>query len=607
MQPSYIEIATLFLNDQRFTVPLFQRPYVWTLEAQWAPLWDDVLDVLRRLESRHGEASVASHFLGTIVLDQKFNATGKLPRREVIDGQQRLTTLQILLKAAEHAIAAAAPTEDAELQKSWSLEVTKVARLTSNTSGGEELYKVWPTNEDRVPFQRVMDSAYSDGVGVDQSRMAHAYRFFRESVATYLTVDDPYPAVQRLVTGLRNYLKLIVLDLETGDEPQAIFETLNAHGTPLLPADLMKNWLLWDAAKYRQDVPKLYDDYWRPFDKAYDYWREKVGSGHTARPRIDAFLQNWLTKETLEQISPKHIYDRFVRFADSAGSSSRPGDGVAEEIMKAIQSDASRFHRIDSPSGNGRFDIFLERLKSLDMSVFHPVLFELMGGTDHQLLGLDRVAPVLESYLVRRMICGMQTRGYGALSIKLLKVLRENTVDDRADLIKDQLLKLDGSDEWPSDEAFHHDWTRKKFYGYFRRERVLMILKALEHHYQTSANKAEPLMTFDWSQLEIEHIMPQSWQQNWPLPDGMSEDERKTRVQGIGNLTLVRKELNASLSNASWLGIGDRPGKRDGLNKHTMMHLNRRLLDQFHGVWNDESIKLRCEALWETAKTIWHR
>ena len=104
MQPNYIEIARLFSNNERFTVPLFQRPYVWTREAQWEPLWDDVLGVLHRLEARQGDAPVASHFLGTIVLEQKPTSTGSLTRREVIDGQQRLTTLQILLKATEHAI-----------------------------------------------------------------------------------------------------------------------------------------------------------------------------------------------------------------------------------------------------------------------------------------------------------------------------------------------------------------------------------------------------------------------------------------------------------------------------------------------------------------------
>ena len=99
MQPSYIPISQVFSQDQRFTVPLFQRPYVWNREEQWEPLWDDVIGVLDRLKAREGDAVVASHFLGTIVLEQKPTATGSLPRREVIDGQQRLATLKDLVGA----------------------------------------------------------------------------------------------------------------------------------------------------------------------------------------------------------------------------------------------------------------------------------------------------------------------------------------------------------------------------------------------------------------------------------------------------------------------------------------------------------------------------
>jgi hypothetical protein len=607
VQPNYIEISKLFSNDERFTVPLFQRPYVWTRDDQWEPLWEDVMGVLHRLEARQGDAPVASHFLGTIVLEQKPTPTGSLTRREVIDGQQRLTTLQILLKAAEHAIQSILPVQDDESAEAWMMERDKVARLTKNLSSGEERYKVWPTNEDRAPFQRVLDSKPQDGPKGDASRMADAYWFFRAAVGDYLKSGDPLAGTQRVVTGLRDYLKLIVLDLDKGDEPQAIFETLNAHGTPLLPADLMKNWLLWDAAKHKHEVEKLYDDFWRPFDRDHDYWRATVGKGHAARARVDTFLQNWLTKETLEPVSSKHIYDRFLRLGEARSKAHPDGSGVAKGLMGSIRTDATRFERIDRPAGNSRFDLFLDRLKSLDMIVFHPVIFELMDGLSEDAEALNRSAAHLESYLVRRMICGMQTRGYGTLSIKLLRALRENRGVDLAEIVKGQLLSLDGTDEWPSDEPFRREWTRRQFYGYFRRERVLMILRAIEHYYQTKSDKAEPLMTFDWSQVQIEHVMPQSWQQHWPLPGGITAEDRKASAQGIGNLTLVSQALNPSMSNSAWAGSDQKPGKRDALNKHAIMHMNRRLLDQFKEDWSEKTIATRAALLFEDAKAIWPR
>ena len=309
----------------------------------------------------------------------------------------------------------------------------------------------------------------------------------------------------------------------------------------------------------------------------------------------------------MEPVSPKHIYDKFLRFAaQKAAATSNPAD-VAEGLMVSIRADATRFLRIDKPTGGGRFDLFLERLKSLDLLVFQPFLFELMARLEHRPEALDQAAAAIESYLVRRMICGMQTRSYGTLSLKLLRTLRDADGSDIADLIKGQLLALEGTDEWPSDEAFRREWTRRQFYGYFRRERVLMILRALEHHYQSRNGKAEPLMTFDWSQLQIEHILPQTWQPNWPLPPEVSPDERKANLQGIGNLTLVSQALNPSLSNAAWAGTDMKPGKRDALNKYAIMQMNRRLLDQFGEGWSDVAIKRRAEALFEDARVIWQR
>lgn len=287
MQPNYIEIATLFSNEQRFTVPLFQRPYVWTREEQWEPLWEDILGALKRLEVRQGNAPVASHFLGTIVLEQKPTTTGSLNRREVIDGQQRLTTLQILLRATEHTIREIMPAEGLLGFDDWSMERDKIGRLTRNLSSGEERYKVWPTNEDRAPFRQVMDSAPGDGAATVPTRMSEAYGFFRQRTQEYIGQDATFASTQRLVAALRNHLKLIVLDLDQGDEPQAIFETLNAHGAPLLPADLMKNWLLWEAGRAGKDIEGLYTEHWRPFDREHSYWREIVGKGHAARPRVD--------------------------------------------------------------------------------------------------------------------------------------------------------------------------------------------------------------------------------------------------------------------------------------------------------------------------------
>lgn len=605
MQPSYIPISQVFSQDQRFTVPLFQRPYVWNREDQWEPLWDDLRGVLGRLKAREGEAVVASHFLGTIVLEQKPTATGSLPRREVIDGQQRLTTLQLLLKAVEHAIElSVAPGDDAS-GKTIDQARRQVAKLTLNDASDAEAYKVWPTNEDREPFKAVMDCVASGGPA-GQGRMAEAYAFFRESATQFLGTGAPEETARILSEAVRNYLRLIVLDLDPGDEPQAIFETLNAHGTPLLAADLIKNWLLWEAARQKVEAAPLYENHWRHFDQCHDYWRARVGAGHASRARIDTFLQNWLSKETCSAISVKHLYDQFLHYSE--GSQSQPAQNSVGGLMASVHADARRFVRIDRPDGKSRFDLFLERLKRLDIVVFHPLLLEIMRRGETDPSDADAFGQIFESYLVRRLICGAQTRSYGTLALTLLGAIKAQATRPCNEVLRELLVDLDGTDEWPSDAVFERNWMSRQFYGYFKRDRVLMILQALEHHYQTENGKAEPLMSFDWSQLQIEHIIPQAWEAHWPLPPGVTAEERKANIQGIGNLTLVSKKLNPSLSNGPWYDLdANKLGKRSGLNDHTLLQMNRRLLQDCEGGWSDGAISARAQRLFEDAKVIWPR
>lgn len=606
MQPSYIPISQVFSQDQRFTVPLFQRPYVWSKAEQWEPLWDDVLGVLDRLKARKGDEIVASHFLGTIVLEQKPTATGSLPRREVIDGQQRLTTLQILLKAVEHVIDSCVRSGDEAIDKSIALAKRQIAKLTSNDAVEEEIYKVWPTNEDRAPFRDVMDSHASEGPS-DSGRMVDAYTFFYTAAKQFIGTGAPAEMAGILSEAVRNYMRLIVLDLDQGDEPQAIFETLNAHGTPLLPADLIKNWLLWEAARQKQDAGPLYEAYWRLFDRDHHYWRARVGTGHAARARVDTFLQNWLSKETGEAVSSKHLYDRFLRYAEGLRAKDAEGFQV-KSLMASIHADALRFAKIDQPKGNRRFDLFLERLTRLGIIVFHPLLLEIMSRNERDPQDADAFAEMLESYLVRRLICGAQTRSYGTLSLTILKAIKADSDQPTSLVLREALGALDGADEWPSDEVFRRNWVGRQFYGYFKRDRVLMVLQALEHRYQSRNGKAEPLMSFDWSQLQIEHILPQAWEAHWPLPEGLTAEERRANIQGIGNLTLVSNKLNPSLSNAPWFDSdAGKPGKRSGLNANTMLMINRKLLDDCKSGWSDDAINMRAERLALDAKDIWPR
>ena len=217
----------------------------------------------------------------------------------------------------------------------------------------EESYKVWPTNEDRQPFREVMDAANRQALHAAQSRMADAYRYFADKIAEWLKAGPLDRRIRALDSAIRENLRLIVLDLDASDEPQAIFETLNAHGTPLLPADLIKNWLLWEASRQKLALDGLYVKYWQAFDHDHAHWRGLVGTGHAARARIDTFLTNWLTARCRESVAAKHLYDRFVKRLEDESVTL---DGATTQcdvaaVMADIAANAKRFRIIEAPSG----------------------------------------------------------------------------------------------------------------------------------------------------------------------------------------------------------------------------------------------------------------
>src|SRR5690606_35982942 len=149
-------------------------------------------------------------------------------------------------------------------------------------------------------------------------------------------------------------------------------------------------------------------------------------------PRIDTFFQNWLTRHTRNPVSAKHIYNDFLQYMAKDAPSSGPGIVDIFSVLSDIQRDAIRFRRIQMPMGTTRFDEFLRRLHRLDVVVFYPFLLALLGRDATDAADLDEIAKALESYLIRRMVCNLQTRGYGMFALELLDVLAKVPNGDRA-------------------------------------------------------------------------------------------------------------------------------------------------------------------------------
>ena len=621
MQPVYRSIEGVFSIPTRHVVPLFQRPYVWNEANQWQPLWEDISGLIKRIANEESSRPIASHFLGTIVLDQKNTPTGVYAQRAVIDGQQRLTTLQIILKASIAALKNfEAEASDEAAEKLLRKELNLLERLVANPGdeGDEETFKVWPTNDDRAAFRSVM-SADAEASPNQDHNIGRAFHFFRKRFQELLSNGVSPSVISR---ALRDEMKLIVLDLEPGDEPQAIFETLNAHGQPLLPADLIKNWLLWEASRQTQvghhvNVEALYKSYWLQFDADAEYWRKRVGTGHAARVRVDTFFQNWLTIKLRRLVSAKSLYQAFLEYFRML---SEDGKAVVdlEKLMSEIADYAALFRSIDEGETSGRWGDMTRRLGVMKLVAFMPLIMEAMAAHGNDEDYLQDFATSLESYHVRRMFSASSTRGYGTLVVQLLdEVFPEAATSPDDDHVQPvtltrALAHREGSLAWPSDTEFKHAWTTLPLYR-SNKKRVSMVLQALEGSLLDANGFGEPVVSRDWSKTQIEHILPKAWQDHYPLAEDTEEARlhREACLDRVGNLTLITGKMNQSYKNAAWTGSDDDGddrklwGKRRHLQKHSGLNLNLSLLDHASDTWSESDVLKRSNRLFEHALSLW--
>ena len=323
-------LLSIFEPKLRLEVPLFQRQYVWDREQQWAPLWEDISHKFS--EYLEGRTDAPVHFLVAMVLDQQFTPTMHVVRRQVIDGQQRLTTLQVFLAAFRDFCSDEGCPELAAECRSYTINSGMMANPEVDK------FKVWPTIQDRPQFIDVIASESRDEVErrhplVRQKyarwpdrrpQMVEAYLFFYDQLTEYflgdeqdspLAADTPLALrLEECFTALKNSLHVVVIDLGEKDDPQVIFETLNARGQPLLPSDLLRNYIFLRAGRLNEDQEALYLKYWTDFDD--DFWRKEVRQGRLNRPRSDLFMQHFLASRLSTDISAKHLYVEYKHWIE---------------------------------------------------------------------------------------------------------------------------------------------------------------------------------------------------------------------------------------------------------------------------------------------------
>ncbi|HEX4159742.1 MAG TPA: DUF262 domain-containing protein [Rhizomicrobium sp.] len=598
MQVGTLAVQHIFEKDVHYRTPLYQRPYVWNEAEQWAPLWEDLQALAAAL--LEGK-SVRTHFMGASVQDRPTMPPGQIETRVLIDGQQRLTTLQLLLKAFHDLVAAQGNGPYASALEKLIRNNHPLATLA------EQKFKVWPTNADRHDYTSVMDATNRISLlkSLDMSKSARrvgrpipdAYLYFSEVIDTWLAEDQSAvdTRIAVLYSAIRDNVRLVIIDLDDKDDAQLIFETLNARGTPLLSADLVKNSLLSELQAEKGDVDAAYEKYWCVFDNDAGFWREEVGRGHARRARVETFLLHSLTLLSGGTVGAGHLYTAYRDFARSENG------GSATFRLQKFSTYGKIYRRLQDPYPVARIDAFFQRLQILDVTTAWPFLLALFERWEDETDVTESALIDLESYLVRRIVCRLSTRGYGEIFAALTAAAVAD-MDDVQSAIRSFLLKGNAeSDRWPTDEEFKQAWIENPLYENLTRPRLRMLLEAMEAGLRNKfaeTNSVPPDLT-------IEHIMPQGWQENWPL-ESTPANERDRIIHTIGNLTLLNDKLNPHQSNRPWTDPGSEDGgKRERLNEHSVLFLNKALVD--FDDWNEARIAQRAEDLFAIAKTIWPR
>ncbi len=592
MKTDVVKPQDVFYNPTRLLVPLFQRPYVWNRDTQWEPLWQDIVRLIEVI-SQHNAS--ATHFLGAIVIQQVPTSLGSLPAWNVIDGQQRLTTLQLLLDALH------AQLERRGLQSLAGRIQALVENPADNRDRPEDQYKLWPTNRDRLAFAAVMaaEAPISYG-GLPASRLRDAHHFFSASVDEWLGEgEDVERRARMLVATVTDRLEIASIRLEPNEDAQAIFETLNARGTPLSAADLIKNFVFQQLPEV--DAEQAYHSYWAQFETPW--WEAEVTSGRVKNPRASLFLWQWLIARTLEEFPLREVFTQFKHYVNTVSKD-------VGTLLPQIRSAADRYRALIEASEQQigpltRAQLFSYRVNTLDSEIARPILIWLdePEQADISADDRDRILGILESWFVRRALVKAPSQGSNRFMVDLLQFLSRREPSAVADALEEYLVANHVAvGYWPGDDEVRAAVSGANAYGGYRRARVRMVLEALEDA-RRGYPGPQPLAMgpIVRGKATIEHLMPQKWRQHWKgdLTDEQAAD-RDRKIQQFGNLTIVTQALNSKVSNGPWM-----QKRAHFLASDDVLITKDALLLAGDDPWDELAIEVRTDQLVDEILDLW--
>lgn len=563
LQAGETTLNKLLNTSRQFIVPIFQRNYSWQ-KSQYEQLWFDILRASKFKEKQN-------HFIGSIVYIDMGTPAGRPQQLLLIDGQQRLTTISILLCAIKDYV------QKFNLEtKLINLAKIKNQFLYNSDEIDEDRYKLLLNVQDKETYIKLIDNTIFT-VNKPATNIIKCYEFFYERIEDFIKqhgqIDEIYAGIFKLS------LVSISLDKDS-DNPQMIFESMNSTGKDLSQTDLLRNYLLMDLTPEKQT--RLYKTYWKPMEELFgeDIYKNDLN-------KFDYFIRDFLTlkSDTGHICKINNVYENFKRYYL---------DNNCEKfaVLKDLFTYAKYYARIDLLQENdNELKLYWQEFKKLDSHVVYPFLLKLYDDYSRQILikeDFKKILQVVISYLWRRAICEIPTNSLSKTFATLYQAVDK---DDYVNSVIKAFVFKSSYKRFPSDYEVREKLQTKDIY-HFRLRKYL--LEALENYYHK-----EPI-DLNTANYTIEHIMPQNIEHNLSWQQMLGEDWQEVHslyLHTLGNLTITG--YNAEMSNKSfWEKVNGESGF-----KHSHLKLNESIAQC--DVWNKKAIQRRTNILTDIILKIW--
>jgi uncharacterized protein with ParB-like and HNH nuclease domain len=589
---------TFLANEGIVKIPFFQRGYVWN-KINWEDLLEDLLDTKK------------GHFLGSLILKHLPKQSGKLNELFVIDGQQRLTTLTILIKALYNSF-------DEEIKENCDTIIKSHLFYKKNATDKNFHVKISHSKIDSGYYTKIIDGSLSDeeynNIAVEDddlkvkssdNKVLQCYKYFTEKLKT-LSEDIRTDLFNQLLDT--NNKIIVVIDLNENEDEQSIFDTINSAGVRLSGADIIKNALFQkalDVYDSQEDVLEIYKSEWEEvFISDYEtiaFWDKQRITGRLTRDNIELLLHSisvikGFFDPDIHVLSDLAIlYKGYISKLDKSSL-----EAFIKEIAKYARLYKEKILNLDNTtlySYEDDYTRLFHVLNVCDVSTFHPFILSLFYKYDKNEHRLKEELNKLEKFVIRRMIAKKETKSYN-------KICKEFILDNNA--INEKLLETTG------DQVINGlNWIAN------RNAALLLFWVELKRREENRFYSIKELK-YDYS---LEHIMPQKWQEHWsevPVYDQdnnlinefeKAKNERNARIYSIGNMTLLKSSLNTSLRNYSLDRKIEGEGRRRGIRYYAELDITKAdivdLYDNISKNWNEKCINDRTKALSSEILSIW--